>query len=90
MPAETLAEIAWLKAKKVVILGGTSAVSDDMAAKAAKALGLAKATRVAGADRFSTCVEVNKRGAFLYPKYHTDRKKPIPRVRPALIIMPRL
>ena len=34
-------------------------ISDDMAAKAAKALGLSKATRVFGANRYSTCVAVN-------------------------------
>ena len=34
-----------------------------MATKAANALGLAKATRVAGANRFETCVAVNEKFA---------------------------
>ncbi len=49
--------------KNAYVIGGEGVISNDMATKAAKALGLFKATRVAGADRFATCVEVNKQFA---------------------------
>ena len=49
--------------KNAYVIGGEGVISNDMATKAAKALGLSKATRVAGADRFATCVEVNKQFA---------------------------
>ena len=62
--ADTAAHLAKLKkagsVKNAYVIGGKSVISDDMAAKAAKALGLSKATRVFGANRYSTCVEVNK------------------------------
>ena len=60
---DTAAYLATLKkagsVKNAYVIGGTSVISDDMAAKAANALGLAKATRVAGTDRFATCIAVN-------------------------------
>lgn len=60
----TAAYLAKLKAKGCVrnayVIGGEGVISDDMANKAAKALGLSKTTRIAGKDRFATCVEVNK------------------------------
>ncbi|MBP1537825.1 MAG: cell wall-binding repeat-containing protein [Ruminococcus sp.] len=65
--ADTAKYLAQLKktgsVKNAYVIGGTSVISDDMADKAAKALGLEKATRVAGADRFSTCVAVNEKFA---------------------------
>ena len=65
--ADTAAYLADLKkagsVKNAYVIGGTSVISDDMATKAANALGLAKATRVAGADRFETCVAVNEKFA---------------------------
>jgi len=65
--ADTAAYLADLKkagsVKNAYVIGGTSVISDDMATKAAKALGLAKATRVAGANRFETCVAVNEKFA---------------------------
>ncbi len=65
--ADTAAYLADLKkagtVKNAYVIGGTSVISDDMATKAANALGLAKATRVAGANRFETCVAVNEKFA---------------------------
>ena len=62
--AETAAYLKELKNKNCVknayVIGGLGVISDDMANKAAKALGLKKATRVAGKDRFETCLEVNR------------------------------
>ena len=60
---DTAAYLATLKkagsVKNAYVIGGTSVISDDMATKAANALGLTKATRVAGEDRFATCTAVN-------------------------------
>ena len=65
--ADTAAYLADLKkagsVKNAYVIGGTSVISDDMADKAANALGLAKATRVAGANRFETCIAVNEKFA---------------------------
>ena len=47
------------KVKNAYVIGGKGVISDDMMSKAAKALGLQKATRIAGKDRYSTCVAVN-------------------------------
>ncbi|MCR5480805.1 MAG: leucine-rich repeat protein [Ruminococcus sp.] len=62
--ADTAAYLAELKenncVKNAYVIGGDKVISDDMMNKAAAALGLSKATRIAGADRFETCVEVNK------------------------------
>ncbi len=65
--ADTAAYLAKLKkagsVKNAYVIGGEGVISNDMATKAAKALGLSKATRVAGADRFATCVAVNEKFA---------------------------
>ena len=45
--------------KNAYVIGGKNVISDDMMKKAGNALGI-KATRISGADRFSTCVKVNK------------------------------
>lgn len=62
--ADTAAYLAELKenncVKNAYVIGGDKVISDDMMNKAAAALGLSKAPRIAGADRFETCVEVNK------------------------------
>ena len=62
--ADTAAYLAGLKenncVKNAYVIGGDKVISDDMMNKAAAALGLSKATRIEGADRFETCVEVNK------------------------------
>ena len=61
---DTAAYLAALKkagsVKNAYVIGGEGVISDDMMNKAANALGLAKATRVAGKDRFKTCVAVNE------------------------------
>lgn len=60
--------IAKLKATKVVVLGGTGAVSDD----AVKAVaGKATVTRLAGANRFETAAEISKN---LFPTGKTSAK----------------
>ena len=61
--ADTAAYLAKIKGsvKNAYVIGGTGVISNDMASKAAKALGLSKAARVAGSTRFLTCVEVNKK-----------------------------
>lgn len=60
--------IAKLKATKVVVLGGTGAVSDD----AVKAVaGKATVTRLAGANRFETAAEISKN---LFPSGKTSAK----------------
>ena len=48
------------KVKNAYVIGGDGVITDDMMNKAAQALGLDKATRVAGKNRFLTCVQVNK------------------------------
>ena len=64
---ETKAYLAKLKDKSCVknayVIGGEGVISNDMADKAAKALGLSKAARLAGKDRYATCVAVNKKFA---------------------------
>lgn len=65
--ADTAAYLAKLKkagcVKNAYVIGGEGVISNDMATKAAKALGLSKATRIAGANRFATCVAVNEKFA---------------------------
>ena len=65
--ADTAAYLAKLKAKGCVknayVIGGEGVISDDMMNKAAQACGLTKATRVAGNNRYLTCVEINKKFA---------------------------
>ena len=56
LPAETLAEIKRLKAKNVIILGGTGAVGEEVES-ALKKEGL-KTERIAGATRFETATKI--------------------------------
>ena len=60
---DTAAYLAQLKKKGCVknayVIGGTGVVSDDMMNKAAAAVGLEKAARIAGANRYATCTAVN-------------------------------
>ncbi len=64
LDSDTAAYLAKLKkagsVRNVYVIGGTGVISDDMMKQAVKALGLSKATRIAGADRFMTCVAVNE------------------------------
>ncbi len=65
LDADTAKYLAQLKkkgsVKKAYVIGGKGAISDDMMKKAYTALGLKSAERVAGADRFETCVEINNK-----------------------------
>ena len=67
--ADTAAYLAKLKKKGCVknayVIGGEGVISNDMMNKAAAAVGLEKATRVAGQNRYETCVEVNTKFADL-------------------------
>ena len=62
---DTAAYLAKLKkagsVKNAYVIGGTGVISDKMMKQAANALGLSKATRIAGANRFLTCVAVNEK-----------------------------
>lgn len=60
--------ITKLKATKVVVLGGTGAVSD---ASVKAVAGKATVTRIAGANRFETAAEISKN---LFPKGKTSAK----------------
>ena len=54
------------KVKNAYVIGGKGVISDDMMKKAGNALGLTfnkTITRVAGKNRYATCVEVNKKFA---------------------------
>ena len=46
---------------KAYAIGGVGVISNEMMKKAANALGLKTAERIAGANRYSTCVAVNNR-----------------------------
>lgn len=62
--ADTAAYLAGLKEKGCVknayVIGGEGVISDDMMQQALAALGLEHADRIAGSNRFSTCVSVNE------------------------------
>ncbi len=45
--------------KNAYIIGGSSVISDNMMELATAALGLESATRIAGKDRFETCIAIN-------------------------------
>lgn len=63
LPAAIRTEIARLKPKQILVVGGTSVVSDAVAAELAKAAGIAgsEVQRVAGQNRYATAVEVARR-----------------------------
>lgn len=58
LPPETAAEIQRLHPSAIVVLGGTSAVSDAVADAAVAAAGGAQRSRLAGSDRYQTADEV--------------------------------
>ena len=64
-PFITAAYLAKLKktgsVKNAYVIGGKSVISDDMMNKAATAVGVKKAKRVAGDNRYLTSIEVNKK-----------------------------
>jgi putative cell wall-binding protein len=57
LPSPTATELARLRPKRLVVLGGTAAVADAALAQASAAAKVA-ATRVAGADRYATAAAV--------------------------------
>ena len=56
--ASYLAEIKG-KVKNAYVIGGEGVISDDMMKKAAAAVGVDKPIRIAGANRYDTCIEIN-------------------------------
>jgi len=58
LPSAVSTEITRLKAKKVIIVGGTSAVSSSLE-QGLKNRGLS-VTRVSGADRYATCLAITR------------------------------
>lgn len=67
--ADTAAYLAALKEKGCVknayVIGGEGVISDEMVQKAVKTLGIDSAERLAGANRYATCIAVNERFAQL-------------------------
>lgn len=59
---DTAAYLSFLKGRvqNAYVIGGKGVISDAMMNKAASALGMKGITRVAGKDRYKTCIEVNK------------------------------
>jgi putative cell wall-binding protein len=60
LPASTANELARLKPGRIVILGGASGVSDGVARSLGAYATSGSVTRLAGADRFSTSVQVSR------------------------------
>jgi putative cell wall-binding protein len=58
LPAATAAELAYLKPQRIVVLGGAGVVSD--AVLNALRAHSSSVTRLAGADRYTTAVEVSR------------------------------
>ncbi|MDQ3688991.1 MAG: cell wall-binding repeat-containing protein [Chloroflexota bacterium] len=56
VPAVTMSELKRLKPKKIIVLGGTSAVSSAVASTLAS---VAPVTRIAGADRYDTSARLS-------------------------------
>ncbi|HEX2141555.1 MAG TPA: cell wall-binding repeat-containing protein [Candidatus Limnocylindria bacterium] len=59
VPAATAAELARLKPAKIVVLGGSTAVSDAVLNSLKGYAGGGNVTRLAGADRFATAAKVS-------------------------------
>ncbi|HSI99153.1 MAG TPA: cell wall-binding repeat-containing protein [Patescibacteria group bacterium] len=59
LPAATAGELGRLKAKKIIVLGGTSAVSDGVLATL-RSYTAGGVTRLSGADRYATAVAVSR------------------------------
>jgi putative cell wall-binding protein len=60
IPSETDAELRRLQPRRVVILGGTSAVSKGVESSLADHAAPGQVTRLAGADRYATSVAVSR------------------------------
>jgi len=62
LPASTAAELARLKPSRIVILGGASAVSDAVASALRPHATSGSVSRLAGADRYATSVQISRAG----------------------------
>ncbi|MDQ3689770.1 MAG: cell wall-binding repeat-containing protein [Chloroflexota bacterium] len=60
LPGATATELARLKPSRIVILGGTSAVSSGVADALRRYATSGSVTRLAGADRYATAVQVSR------------------------------
>lgn len=60
LPASTLAEIKRLKPSRILVVGGTGAVSGGVASKLGSLAGTVK--RISGADRYATSIAIAKEG----------------------------
>jgi len=60
MDAATLAEAQRLKPSKIIVVGGSDVVSNNVMTQLTTALPTATAVRAAGADRYETAVEISK------------------------------
>jgi putative cell wall-binding protein len=58
--ATTMAEIARLKPDEIIISGGAQAVSENVVTQIKKELNSTKVTRIWGADRYQTAIEIGK------------------------------
>jgi putative cell wall-binding protein len=59
VPASTASELARLKAKKIVVLGGTSVVGDGVLS-ALRSYTTGSVTRLAGVDRYATAIAISQ------------------------------
>ena len=59
MPAATASELARLRPARIVVLGGTGVISDAVA-RAAQRYTAGTVSRLAGADRYATSVEISR------------------------------
>ena len=66
VPEVVRQELRRLSPARVVVVGGTSAVSDRAADQAAAAAGVDAVTRLSGTDRYVTAVQVARRGVRLH------------------------
>lgn len=65
LPTQVAAEIVRLGADRVIVVGGTSAVSDAVAATCYSVPGIKTVERLQGADRYATSVRIAERSAAL-------------------------
>lgn len=60
LPPATVAALASMNVSNIIVLGGTSRISDDVVAEAENLTGGADVVRIAGADRYETSVMMAK------------------------------
>jgi ell wall binding domain 2 (CWB2) len=71
LPAATAAALTTLDVDHLIVLGGTSRISDDVAAAASGLTG-AQVIRIAGEDRYDTSVQMAKRLGGWWPTNRAD------------------